>query len=93
MVYQLGLVEREIGEVVRGLFTNTDGSKTVTRKTDEESDSREKLTKKAITEDDVCPICQEDLFEQKQPTTYCRYDKHIFVMRFSHRTLITTYCT
>ncbi|CAB4015338.1 E3 ubiquitin- ligase ZSWIM2-like [Paramuricea clavata] len=73
LVYQLGLVEREIGEVVRGLFTNTGGSKPTTRKTDGESDSREKLSKKEITEDDVCPICQEDLFEQTQPTTYCKY--------------------
>lgn len=66
------MVEREIGEVVRGLFTNTGGNKPTTRKTDGESDSREKLSKKEITEDDVCPICQEDLFGQTQPTTYCK---------------------
>ena len=74
VVYQLGLVEREIGEVVRGMFTNTRGnnSQSTSRKTNEESDSREKLSKKEITEDDVCPICQEDLFGQSQPTTYCK---------------------
>ena len=72
VVYQLGLVEREIGEVVRGLFTNTRGNNSESRKTNGESDSREKLSKKEITEDDVCPICQEDLYGQSQPTTYCK---------------------
>ena len=72
VVYQLGLVEREIGEVVRGLFTNTRGNKPSTSKSDGESDSREKLSKKEILEDDVCPICQEDLFGEKHPTTYCK---------------------
>ena len=72
VVYQLGLVEREIGEVVRGMFTNTRGNNSTSRKTNEESDSRETLSKKEITEDDVCPICQEDLFGQSQPTTYCK---------------------
>jgi E3 ubiquitin-protein ligase ZSWIM2 len=66
------LVEREIGEVVRGLFTNTGDNKRTTGKTDGESDSREKLSKKEITEDDVCPICQDDLLGQTQPTTYCK---------------------
>lgn len=70
VVFQLGLVEREIGEVVRGIFENTGENKP--RKTDNEIDSREKLCKKEITQDDVCPICQEDLFGQKQPTTYCK---------------------
>lgn len=72
VVYQLGLVEREIGEVVHGMFTNTRGNNSTSRKTNEESDSREKLSKKEIAEDDVCPICQEDLFGQSQPTTYCK---------------------
>ena len=72
VLYQLGLVEREITEVVRGLFNNTGVNKIANRKANGESDSREKLLKKEITEDDVCPICQEDLIGQAQPTTYCK---------------------
>lgn len=74
VVYQLGLVEREISEVVRGSFANNKTNKeTGSNRRYKETDSREKLSKKEITEDDVCPICQEDLRDQIQPTTYCKY--------------------
>ena len=36
------------------------------------SDSREKLKQKQIEEQDVCPICQDELLQKPEPITYCK---------------------
>ena len=35
-------------------------------------DGREKLKQKEVTEEDVCPICQEEFLEKPEPLTYCK---------------------
>lgn len=70
VVYQLGLVEREIAEVVYGKSTVNNSTKKINDDTG--SNCREKLCKKEITEDDICPICQEDLLGVTEATTYCK---------------------
>lgn len=36
------------------------------------SDDREKLKQKQIEEEDVCPICQDELLQKPEPLTYCK---------------------
>jgi len=36
------------------------------------SDGREKLKQKQIEEQDVCPICQDELLQKPEPITYCK---------------------
>ncbi|XP_056650085.1 E3 ubiquitin-protein ligase ZSWIM2 isoform X2 [Monodelphis domestica] len=67
--FQLGLVEREINELLLGLHH------VQTPKPPErphvENDGH--IKQKEICADDVCPICQEELLEKKLPVTYCRH--------------------
>ena len=70
MVFQKALVEREINEVIQGLHVQ----KRDTVKTDNISlDEKDKLAAKSIDEEDVCPICQEELLDSKEPLTHCKY--------------------
>ncbi|XP_072468701.1 E3 ubiquitin-protein ligase ZSWIM2 isoform X2 [Notamacropus eugenii] len=67
--FQLGLVEREINELLWGLHkVQTPGP---TKRPHIETDGR--IKQKEICSDDICPICQEELLEKKLPVTYCRY--------------------
>jgi len=67
-------VEREINEVMRGSYSRS--SRTAKRRNSEKdmtaSDSREKLKQKQIEEQDVCPICQDELLQKPEPITYCK---------------------
>ncbi|XP_043931061.1 E3 ubiquitin-protein ligase ZSWIM2 [Protopterus annectens] len=72
--FQLGLVEREINELLRGLHqiktprpqASTPSVKVTT------SDGGSKKKQKEIDTDDICPICQEELLKKRLPVTYCR---------------------
>lgn len=67
-------MEREINEVMRGSYSRS--SRTAKRRSSEKdmtaSDSREKLKQKQIEEQDVCPICQDELLQKPEPITYCK---------------------
>lgn len=67
-------MEREINEVMRGSYSRS--SRTAKRRNSEKdmtaSDSREKLKQKQIEEQDVCPICQDELLQKPEPITYCK---------------------
>lgn len=75
IIFQLSLVEREINEVMRGSYSRS--SRAAKRRNSEKdmtaSDSREKLKQKQIEEQDVCPICQDELLQKPEPITYCKY--------------------
>ena len=72
VIYQLALVEREINEVIRGLHTQR--GVTPKRKLRKDKDGKDaKLPAKKLEEDDVCPICQEDLLNSKEILTHCKY--------------------
>ena len=67
-------MEREINEVMRGSYSRS--SRTAKKRNSEKdmtaSDSREKLKQKQIEEQDVCPICQDELLQKPEPITYCK---------------------
>uniref|UniRef100_A0A3Q1FEZ5 Zinc finger, SWIM-type containing 2 n=1 Tax=Acanthochromis polyacanthus TaxID=80966 RepID=A0A3Q1FEZ5_9TELE len=60
--FQRGLMERQIFELLHGLH-----------QTEAQRTEFEPVYRKAINAQDVCPICQEDLLERKQPVSYCRF--------------------
>nr|XP_033800189.1 E3 ubiquitin-protein ligase ZSWIM2 isoform X2 [Geotrypetes seraphini] len=71
--FQLGLVEREINEVLQGLHrvqTARPAVPTNSGKTLEKEEGHVK--QKDLDFEDVCPICQEGLLKKKLPVTYCR---------------------
>ncbi|MGH0117062.1 UNVERIFIED_CONTAM: hypothetical protein FKN15_028174 [Acipenser sinensis] len=73
--FQLGLVEREINQLLWGLHRVQ-----TPRPAANISESKQKTTEddgcvgqKMIDAEDVCPICQEELLKKKLPVSYCRY--------------------
>ena len=66
-------MEREINEVIRGAYLHsTRGSRPTNDVSSASQDGREKLKQKEVTEEDVCPICQEEFLEKPEPLTYCK---------------------
>ena len=66
-------MEREINEVMRGGYSRS--SRTKRKDSDKDlanSDNREKLKQKQIEQEDVCPICQNELLQKPEPLTYCK---------------------
>ena len=79
MSWQLGLVEREINEIIRGVTQQAQPS-AVARKlagaandASAEKDKSGTIPQREIGQEDVCPICQEELLAKHLPVTYCRY--------------------
>ncbi|CAF0715727.1 unnamed protein product [Adineta steineri] len=77
MVWQKGLVEREINELLRGLV-QPDNERNKSHhnqntKNDDENDGDGEVKQRPIGENDVCPICQEEFLIKKLPITYCRH--------------------
>lgn len=81
--YQRGFVEREINDVLRGLAKKEDPRRRAVAAriarnaakgdtTYHHTDGREALQQREITEEDVCPICQDELLGNREPVTYCR---------------------
>ncbi|KAM7365694.1 hypothetical protein PAMP_016608 [Pampus punctatissimus] len=78
--FQHGLVERQILEVLHGLYQTRDyrmendssaASGTLSQPvTGQEAGS---VCRKVIQAQDVCPICQEELLEKKLPVSFCRF--------------------
>ncbi|XP_029461828.1 E3 ubiquitin-protein ligase ZSWIM2 [Rhinatrema bivittatum] len=72
--FQLGLVEREINEVLQGLHrvqTARPAAPTNANKTQQKEEGC--IKQKDLDWEDVCPICQEGLLKKKLPVTYCRF--------------------
>ncbi|XP_013415948.1 E3 ubiquitin-protein ligase ZSWIM2-like isoform X2 [Lingula anatina] len=77
VTWQMGLVEREINELLRGLMAHQDPrrgppAKKVTATTTV-VDGRPVLEQREIGKEDVCPICQEELLAKHEPVTYCKF--------------------
>ncbi|GAB5575812.1 E3 ubiquitin-protein ligase ZSWIM2 isoform X1 [Prionailurus iriomotensis] len=69
---QLGLVEREISDLLRGIHrvqTPQQGTNDETVHIEEDG----YIKQKEIGSDDICSICQEVLLEKKLPVTFCRF--------------------
>ncbi|XP_072235852.1 E3 ubiquitin-protein ligase ZSWIM2 [Leuresthes tenuis] len=78
--FQLGLVERQLLELLQGLH------QTKSHRTDPDPATASgspgqtvpgqeagSVCRKVIQAQDVCPICQEELLQKKQPACYCRF--------------------
>ncbi|XP_071959967.1 uncharacterized protein [Antedon mediterranea] len=78
LTFQIGLVEREINEILRGQTQHEEVKRHITRKPvsgpkDPYAVGKDQLEQRPITEDDVCPICQDELLGKHEPVTYCRF--------------------
>ncbi|XP_071812261.1 uncharacterized protein [Apostichopus japonicus] len=78
--FQLGLVEREINALLRGRTQQESRQKRNVAKAKIESGSanavgngKEVLPQREITQEDVCPICQDEFLATREPVTYCRF--------------------
>ncbi|PIK52664.1 putative E3 ubiquitin-protein ligase Zswim2-like [Apostichopus japonicus] len=78
--FQLGLVEREINALLRGRTQPDSRQKRNVAKAKIESGSanavsngKEVLPQREITQEDVCPICQDEFLATREPVTYCRF--------------------
>eukprot|EP00794_Sanderia_malayensis_P003262 gene3262-3743_t len=69
LIFQKALVEREISELIQGVHVQIREE----RKAESSTVGESKLNPKTIEEEDVCPICQEDLIACKEPLTYCKF--------------------
>ncbi|KAK7893544.1 hypothetical protein WMY93_022696 [Mugilogobius chulae] len=88
--FQCGLSERQISEVLHGSHqhqtpqTSPPAAVVATAEGFTPQEPGEVL-RRDILPQDVCPICQEELLERKQPVAYCRFscgnNVHISCMR------------
>ena len=69
MVWQQGVVEREINELLRELTRENHQQ----RKVSSEKENGTEVEQRAIEENDLCPICQEEFLANKLSITYCRF--------------------
>ena len=78
VTWQLGLVEREINGILRGILARQDAQPRQASKSEVVGGGGGggsdvgTIAQREITAEDVCPICQEELLEKHQPVTYCR---------------------
>lgn len=80
VTWQLGLVEREINDILFGATAKQ--RKTPVRRwttsgppgtTGFNADGRPTIQQREIGDDDCCPICQDELLGKHQPVTYCKF--------------------
>ena len=64
-------MEREINEIIQGVHIHRRSS--TKREELVQFEEKGKLPAKSIDNDDVCPICQEEIKNCKEPLTHCKY--------------------
>nr|XP_056717181.1 E3 ubiquitin-protein ligase ZSWIM2 [Euleptes europaea] len=70
---KLGLVEREISYVLQGPQVALQPKVTINCITELQTGDDGSIKQKEIETEDVCPICQDVLFQKMLPVTYCRF--------------------
>ena len=69
VIWQLGLIEREINEILLGHLRKQSPVHSASRQP-----SDQKTVQRDIGPDDICPICQDELLSQQQKAlTFCKY--------------------
>ncbi|XP_061413043.1 E3 ubiquitin-protein ligase ZSWIM2 isoform X2 [Lethenteron reissneri] len=75
--FQVGLVAREIVELLSGLHHTQAARPANTQPTHlsnvAHAGSHASMAQKDIGINDICPICQEEFFKRRLPVTYCRH--------------------
>ncbi len=76
----MGLCEREINQVIKGEAIALQHQREEARKAHLKKKTETVITEgpveieqRPITEDDVCPICQDELLAKKLPVTHCKF--------------------
>jgi len=81
VTWQLGLVEREINEILQGILARQEARPNQTAKKyaniaahmgHDLDGGQPVMQQREIGEDDVCPICQDELLAKHLPVTYCK---------------------
>jgi len=75
--WQLGLVEREINELLHGGVSQRPAVRQPEPAAPADNDSTPgpaagTVPQREISDDDICPICQEELLANHRPVTFCR---------------------
>ncbi|XP_061186104.1 E3 ubiquitin-protein ligase ZSWIM2-like isoform X2 [Saccostrea echinata] len=77
VTWQLGLVEREINEILFGTRQRKPQRRWATSgppdTTGQLADGRPTIQQREIKEEDCCPICQDELLQKHQPVTFCKF--------------------
>ena len=85
VTFQLGLVQREINELLHGNHTNQQQSSEQQATPTNQSNLSNCVVRRAITGEEVCPICQEEFSSRQLAITYCKYgcgqNVHVKCMR------------
>ncbi|KAI2663337.1 E3 ubiquitin-protein ligase Zswim2 [Labeo rohita] len=75
--FQYGLAERQILELLQGLYvsktTSPNDRSSSGPSCPEPNEEDGSIRQKDIGKDDICPICQEELLLKKLPVTYCKF--------------------
>ncbi len=71
LVWQLGLVEREIDEIILGYISKQSADQS--KRSNESHDNANIVSRRSIEPEDVCPICQNNMSDSTQPVVYCRF--------------------
>ncbi|KAL5006572.1 hypothetical protein ScPMuIL_015378 [Solemya velum] len=73
VTWQQGLVEREINDILRGITAQLQKKQPINIHRKLVKDDRQALQQREIKDDDVCPICQDELLNKHLPVTYCKF--------------------
>jgi len=80
VTWQLGLCEREINQVIKFEIAAQQqqrqqafNSRNLAKKNESNTANPTEIEQRPITEEDVCPICQDELLIKKLPVTHCRF--------------------
>ena len=75
--WQLGLVEREINELLQGSINRQTQRSSARQPAAAHTENKVgpaagTVPQREISDDDICPVCQEELLANHQPVTFCR---------------------
>ena len=71
VVFQLGLCERELNNVLYGNRKPQENRESPPKAASAGA-SKQMLKQKQIDKDDVCPICQDDIYKTKKSLSFCK---------------------
>ncbi len=71
LVWQLGLVEREMDEIILGYVSKQSADQS--KCSSQSHDHTKVVSRRIIEPEDMCPICQDNIADSTQPIVFCRF--------------------